>query len=356
MLFSVYIVMMVVTSQFYLSMATPNFDLRRSNQSTEGDFYPARSESRECQDCTCPDTPTCPPGVSRIMDGCDCCKMCAKQLNEPCDVRMRCDHHKGLYCDMSTGLCKASPGVACYVGGSWYDNGQTFQLSCKVTCSCIDGDIACMPTCLPHKPSIRECRHPRLIHRRGECCEEWVCTRNGRLDPAIELQEHEVRERPVQPVVFRENCMVQTTEWSECSKSCGFGVSNRVSNDNADCKLKKEMRLCNIRPCSMTESTVITRRRSCRKTIRHSSRVRFSLSGCLSRDTYRQKYCGFCTGKCCGPKVSKTIKVQFNCESGTNFARNMMIIKKCSCSSCPSDFLNLSTYNRAMFGDMVHST
>lgn len=45
-------------------------------------------------------------------------------------------------------------------------------------------------------------------------------------------------------------CVVQTTSWSPCSRSCGMGVSSRVSNDNAQCKLVKETRLCNIRPCS----------------------------------------------------------------------------------------------------------
>ena len=44
--------------------------------------------------------------------------------------------------------------------------------------------------------------------------------------------------------------MVQTTSWSQCSRSCGMAVSSRVTNDNAQCKLVKETRLCNIRPCS----------------------------------------------------------------------------------------------------------
>ena len=47
-----------------------------------------------------------------------------------------------------------------------------------------------------------------------------------------------------------DQCVVQTTSWSQCSRSCGMGVSSRVTNDNARCKLIKETRLCNIRPCS----------------------------------------------------------------------------------------------------------
>uniref|UniRef100_H2ZKD0 CTCK domain-containing protein n=1 Tax=Ciona savignyi TaxID=51511 RepID=H2ZKD0_CIOSA len=317
-------------------------------------FFPSlqRTESRECRGCSCPPTPSCPPGVSLIMDGCGCCKICAQQLHQVCDIRMVCDVHKGLYCSRG-GVCKASPGVACYVGNQWYENGELYRPNCKVTCTCMDGDIACMPTCMPTKPPTRECSVPRLIHRRGQCCEEWVCSHNGRIDPSIKLARHEVRSKPKPAVTFRENCMVQTTKWTACSKTCGLGSSNRVSNDNSECKLKKEMRLCNLRPCG-PPSTFATRRRSCKKTVRHNRRVRFSLSGCRSKATYRPKYCGTCPGKCCGPKVTKTIKVIFECESGPDFAKNMMLIKKCSCERCPtrSDFF-FTSYNRAMLGDMV---
>lgn len=42
---------------------------------------------------------------------------------------------------------------------------------------------------------------------------------------------------------------MQTTEWSACSKSCGMGISARVTNDNPQCRLEKETRLCMVRPC-----------------------------------------------------------------------------------------------------------
>ena len=47
-----------------------------------------------------------------------------------------------------------------------------------------------------------------------------------------------------------DQCVVQTTSWSQCSRSCGMGVSSRLTNDNRQCKPEKESRLCNIRPCS----------------------------------------------------------------------------------------------------------
>lgn len=51
------------------------------------------------------------------------------------------------------------------------------------------------------------------------------------------------------PSMMRENCLVQTTEWSACSKSCGLGISTRVTNDNRHCRLEKQTRLCMVRPC-----------------------------------------------------------------------------------------------------------
>lgn len=49
--------------------------------------------------------------------------------------------------------------------------------------------------------------------------------------------------------MMRANCLVQTTEWSACSKTCGMGISTRVTNDNAFCRLEKQSRLCMVRPC-----------------------------------------------------------------------------------------------------------
>lgn len=51
------------------------------------------------------------------------------------------------------------------------------------------------------------------------------------------------------PTMIRANCLVQTTEWSACSKTCGMGISTRVTNDNAFCRLEKQSRLCMVRPC-----------------------------------------------------------------------------------------------------------
>lgn len=62
--------------------------------------------------CECPGvTPTCPLGVSLLMDGCDCCKTCARQVGEVCNEADTCDYHKGLYCDYSADEPRYEKGV-----------------------------------------------------------------------------------------------------------------------------------------------------------------------------------------------------------------------------------------------------
>lgn len=68
---------------------------------------------QECsQPCDCPaESPLCPVGTSLVLDGCSCCKVCARQAGEPCSFLEPCDHHKDLYCDYGvlsdteTGIC-----------------------------------------------------------------------------------------------------------------------------------------------------------------------------------------------------------------------------------------------------------
>lgn len=62
--------------------------------------------------CKCGPRPQCAPGVSAVLDGCGCCKSCARQVGDSCNERDVCDPHKGMYCDFSrdkpryqTGVC-----------------------------------------------------------------------------------------------------------------------------------------------------------------------------------------------------------------------------------------------------------
>lgn len=55
----------------------------------------------QCQ-CAAAPAPRCPAGVSLVLDGCGCCRVCAKQLGELCTERDPCDPHKGLFCDFGS--------------------------------------------------------------------------------------------------------------------------------------------------------------------------------------------------------------------------------------------------------------
>lgn len=60
------------------------------------------------KDCRCPpDAQTCTAGVSLLLDGCGCCKVCARQLFEDCSKTQPCDHTKGLECNFGGGYGSA---------------------------------------------------------------------------------------------------------------------------------------------------------------------------------------------------------------------------------------------------------
>lgn len=47
--------------------------------------------------------PRCPRGSPLVLDGCGCCRICARRLGEPCDFLHVCDRSQGLICDYSSG-------------------------------------------------------------------------------------------------------------------------------------------------------------------------------------------------------------------------------------------------------------
>ncbi|KAG8133960.1 hypothetical protein E2320_011703 [Naja naja] len=234
--------------------------------------------------------------------------MCAKQIGEKCTEVDICDTHRGLYCDYSRdapryeiGVCAQMVGVGCLLNGIRYNNGESFQPNCKYNCSCINGAVGCIPLCTDSKPPLVWCPNPKQIKVKGECCEEWVCdyskkarkTSPRHISSAVYGGEIETWEK---------NCILQTSAWSPCSKTCGMGISTRISNDNAQCR----------------------------------------------KVSYRPKYCGLCLDdRCCSPYKSKTIEVNFRCPEGTDFSRKIMWINACFC--------NLSCKNpNDIFADLAH--
>ncbi|XP_052440003.1 CCN family member 2-like isoform X1 [Carassius gibelio] len=325
-----------------------------------------------CQDCTrpcdCPpESPLCPVGTSLVLDGCSCCKVCARQAGEPCSFLEPCDHHKDLYCDYGvlsdteTGICMAQEGQTCDLGGVIYRSGETFQPSCKHHCVCMNGEIGCVPTCASNiRLPSPDCPYPRRVQIPGKCCEEWVCDQIPQEDTfqsamaGRSIAYRELSGQDVQPESARDNCIVQTTDWSECSATCGMGVSSRVTNDNERCQLERQSRMCMIRPCNAGLEKDIKRGKKCVRTPKSQRGMRFELSGCHSVRLYKPKFCGVCTdGRCCTPHTTVTAEVEFRCPEGDSFRKKMMFIKTCSCHhDCPRENdIFLASNSRRMIGD-----
>ncbi|MGH0162919.1 UNVERIFIED_CONTAM: hypothetical protein FKN15_049661 [Acipenser sinensis] len=139
--------------------------------------------------CKCPKIPPrCSAGVSLVMDGCDCCKACARQVGEKCNEADTCDYHKGLYCDYSMdkpryeiGVCAHMVGVGCEDNGVIYRNGQSFQPNCKYKCMCVNGAIGCVPVCRDSRPPLVWCQNPKRVKVPGKCCEQWICDESKRV-------------------------------------------------------------------------------------------------------------------------------------------------------------------------------
>ncbi|XP_059379477.1 CCN family member 1-like [Carassius carassius] len=330
---------------------------------------PAEGEaSRGCsRPCSCPPSPpSCPLGVSWALDECDCCKVCAQQFNQDCGPDRPCDHIKGLRChlgaggDPRRGVCRAEvQGRPCEFAGRVYQHGEDFQPSCQHQCSCMDGVVGCMPLC-PHNIPLppRHCTNPRLETPPGRCCEEWLCDDDNsiREDPLDPRPHHttsnhiskliqspnsilsrrgsfqEWASLPVSRVPFLSSeCFPQTSDWSECSAPCGFGISSRVTNSNAQCKLVRETRLCQIRECDITPS--VKKGKKCRQTVRSRGPEQIMFAGCSTARRYRPRTCGWCVdGRCCQPSSSRTVRLRFHCSDGESITRNVMWIQRCRCS------------------------
>ncbi|KAL3043288.1 hypothetical protein OYC64_003204 [Pagothenia borchgrevinki] len=334
--------------------------------------------AQDCsQPCSCSAAPPpCALGSSLVLDGCGCCKVCARQLGDPCSLLEPCDHHKQLYCDYSllsdsdTGICMAQEGQTCDLGGVVYRSGESFEPSCKHRCVCMNGEIGCVPLCASDflLPSP-DCPYPQRIHIPGRCCEEWVCAQTppdqhyqsvlaGASQilplPSADPLFRQVFPNGPQAESPRDNCIVQTTEWSECSATCDMGVSSRITNDNQRCQLERQSRMCMVRPCNTQQGKEIKKGKKCIRTPKAQHGFRFKLSGCSSTRVYKQKFCGVCTdNRCCTPHTTITAEVEFECTEGETFTKKMMFIKTCSCHhECPQDNdIFLASNIRRMIGD-----
>lgn len=294
---------------------------------------------------------------SEIKDGCGCCYMCAKQLNEACSVKESCDSAKELYCDRkddkSYGVCKGTHRKnPCFVNGVTYEDGETFAPDCSQVCTCQNGFYGCSSRC-PHefnKPSEETCHNARLMKVKNECCREWTCQKleyNGTsiMSSRRGLRSQSLMRRHVlshitttiapptttlapPPGVAGGPCPQSSQDWTPCSVSCGIGHSVRTIVDPVTCASARELRMCLLRPCNETFD-----RPTCTATVKSKERKRILYQDCISIKKYRLRYCDTCRKrKCCFPKRTRLRKIEFQCSQGKREVYNFMWIKKCQCA------------------------
>lgn len=290
----------------------------------------------------------CPAGISSVRDDCGCeCPTCAKQYSQTCDGMSPCDPVKNLFCHPETRTCENMPGKNCYVSGQVYKSGEKFQPSCKLNCTCLNGDVGCMPACKIEldgtKPPCPIGKIAVRVRPKGQCCEEWECQSSKKATkyshgthvmPQGEIVVGAAARRPtkIESGQRLDGCFVQTTEWTPCSKTCGVGISERVSNNNKACKLRREVRLCNVRPCRK-EYMPKNAHKKCAKTTKSIKSIRLSLSGCISERKFKPKFCGSCGKKCCIPDRTRTKKFNLVCKDNEEvLKKDYMWISSCKCS------------------------
>ncbi|XP_043917841.1 cellular communication network factor 6 [Protopterus annectens] len=321
-----------------LFCSAPGYNqLQPKNGRKAAEFTEEEAQPKICHwPCKCQSRkPLCAPGVSSVKDGCGCCKMCAKQVGEICNEVDVCDPHKVLYCDYSAdrprfkvGVCAYMMGVGCEMNGVFYQNGQNFQPNSMYKCTCISGAIGCVPVFMPKAPAglcsplAKDGKKPSLNH----------CGQSMKNQQDTGYREMPAYRNPV--IISKRNCLVQMTKWSPCSKTCGMGISIRITNDNSKCEMRKDRRLCFIRPCEkdIMKHIKFQKGRICQPTFRKPKNEQFTFSGCNSTRSYKPLYCGVCQDqRCCVPNKSEMTTIQFNCTDGGSFKWKMAWTKSCSC-------------------------
>ncbi|XP_053508329.1 uncharacterized protein LOC128624692 [Ictalurus furcatus] len=333
--------------------------------------------------CQCPLSPlTCPLGVPLVLDGCRCCQICAGQEGELCSEKDMCDAQRGLECDYSasfpdgpgecvhnnrmltklTKLRRSSHHCSCSSvenmadcvqhaqGRSYANRAESWGRACsncRQLCRCVGGGVTCVPLCTEDL-NTPNCQHPRLVHVPGRCCRKWVCdSKENSIVPenTAGIQTHEIllfKDIYIFAVMVAEramrswqdtsapsriswtNCIEQSTEWSVCSRSCGPGVSTRVSNRNLPCQPETRMRLCVVRPCHPGPTARAQPKPGvCQSSYRSPVLVHFEHQGCYSARSYRPLFCGMCSdGRCCSPDHTRTALVTFRCRKVTRTTRS----------------------------------
>ncbi|KAG5853837.1 hypothetical protein ANANG_G00030770 [Anguilla anguilla] len=339
-------------------------------------FAPRRSAPAARPRASARRRPVCPPGVSAVADGCGCCKVCAAQLNQDCHPLKPCDHHKGLQCNYGNdvartwGICRARL-EGTHLRVQREDLPERGELPRRLQAPVHlhrRGRGLRAPLPQPGAPGLARLPRPAPAQSARPVLPERGL-RQGGAGPAprspaplpvpypyphphpypypykpdkslenelVEMGKKWSKQRGYKRMAaWRQvggECTIQTTSWSQCSRSCGMGVSSRVTNDNAQCKLVKETRLCNVRPCGSAPAPLKAGKK-CSRTRKAPEPLRLSYAGCRSARLYRPNYCGVCVdGRCCSPRRTRTVPVPFLCPDGERFDKAVMFVQSCRCS------------------------
>ncbi|KAM4696820.1 CCN family member 5-like [Rhinophrynus dorsalis] len=324
-------------------------------------------EKQGCpQSCECPVNVRCPLGTPRVLDTCGCgCEVCAQPLDALCDGLRPCNPAQNLICqyldlEEKQGVCKVLQNPrSCFLNGREILHGEEFNIHCHSNCKCDNGFLMCSSTCPDQQPPlIPGCKEMQLVTVPGECCPQWKCSEDldwlmpewDEDDPTSEEEnapygkDRMRREAPnrdvtedAAPANKSSNCSASDTEWTPCSRQCGFGNSVRITYDQESCTPRVERRLCMIRPCKedyrIANYTVLKSSKRCNRLVRWSEPLLLRHRGCLTRIPLQPKFCGKCSdGRECFPSLSETRPVSFICpQHRRRVTRQMMWVQRCQC-------------------------
>ncbi|CAH2314339.1 CYR61-like [Pelobates cultripes] len=193
----------------------------------------------------------------------------------------------------------------------------------------------------------------------GQCCKEWKCKKydsdgqsqglplsptsnkndsHGVKGPGVKRRTREISDIEDDDSLNSEfTCTKEATEWTTCSRPCGFGRSVRLNYDQETCRPQAERRLCMIRPCmgeyTAANYTILKSSKVCNRLVRWSEPLHLYHRGCQSVRSVQPRFCGQCTdGRICAPSASETLSLVFHCpHNNRRVTRQIMWLVNCSC-------------------------
>ncbi|NXY36631.1 WISP2 protein, partial [Pomatorhinus ruficollis] len=196
--------------------------------------------------CYCPWVPPrCPRGSPLVLDGCGCCKICARRLGEPCDFLHVCDQNQGLVCDYSSAPAGTGGTCNCEHGGAHFPRGYPHTPAQHTAQLQPSPHMAVGTPQQQREVAVKHQQEAHLTRPAMPAASQGSCTASNHPFP---LMSSLAAAGAVSPVP-RYPCQEWGTEWSACSATCGLGFATRVSNQNRYCRLETQRRLCMARPC-----------------------------------------------------------------------------------------------------------